>query len=137
MDTASRDFVTCSDIDEVTIQTAWKKYQKRVQVSCRLSKGSFWTEAQLKRIGNSHQAMWGHDHESIQREWDCALVEDCNSFEMCRMMVKTDQLLCIAVATDSQIYTRDSEAEAHGHAKTLVLSLKQYHSTITISMKRE
>ena len=106
MDTASRDYVTCSYIDEVTIQTAWKKYWKRVQASCRISKGSLWTEAQLKRISDSHQAVWRHDHESIQTEWDCTLLEDCNSFEMCRMKVRTDQLLCIAVATDSQIYTR-------------------------------
>ena len=38
------------------------------------------------------------------------------------------QLLCIAVATDSQIYTRDSDTKAHGWAKTLVLSLEQYHT---------
>ena len=30
MDTASGDCVICSDTDEVTVQTAWKKYQKRV-----------------------------------------------------------------------------------------------------------
>ena len=72
--------------------------------------------------------MWGHNHESVQTELDCALAEDHNSFEMCRMMVRTDQLLCIAVATDSQIYTRDSKVKAHGQAETLVLLLKQYHA---------
>ena len=61
-------------------------------------------------------------------EWNCTLAEEGNSFEMGRMMVRTDQLLCTAVATDSQIYTRDSEAKAHGQAKTLVLLLKQYHA---------
>ena len=61
----------------------------------------------MKRIGNSHKAMLGHDHESIQMEPDCTLAEDCNSFEMCRMMVRNDQLLCIAASTNSQIYTRD------------------------------
>ena len=71
--------------------------------------------------------MLRHDHECIQAEWDCALVEDCSSFDMHRMTVRTDQLLHIATATDSQIYTRDSEAETHGWAKTLLLSLKQYH----------
>ena len=61
MDTASGDCITCSDTDRVTVQTAQKKCWKRVQVYCMLSKGSLWTEDQLKRIGNSHQAMWGHN----------------------------------------------------------------------------
>ena len=124
MDTATGDCIMCLDTGEVTIWTAWK----RVQASCKLNKGSLWTEAHLKRIGKSHQAMWGHNHESIQMEWDCALVEDHNSFEMHRMMVRIDQMLCIAVANDSQIYTRDSEAKAHGLSKTVVLLLKQYHA---------
>ena len=47
---ASRDCVMCSDTDEVSIQTACKKYQWRVRASCKLSKGNIWTEAQLKRI---------------------------------------------------------------------------------------
>ena len=55
-------------------------------------------------------------------------MEDHNSFEMHRMMVKNDQLLHITIATDSQIYTRDLEAKTHGKAKTLALSLKQYHA---------
>ena len=41
------------------------------------------------------------------------------------MMARTDQLLCIAEATGSKIYTREVEAETHGRAKTLVLLLKQ------------
>ena len=73
--------------------------------------------------------MQGQDHESLQVEQDCAPVEDCNSIEMHRMMVRTDQLLCIAVATNSQIYTKDSEAKPI--AETIP------HYTITISMKRE
>ena len=47
---------------------------------------------------------------------------------MQKMMVRTDQLLCIAKATGSKIYTRESEAETHGRVKNLVLSLKQYHA---------
>ena len=47
---------------------------------------------------------------------------------MHRMMVIIEQLLCIAMATDSQIHIRYSEAKAHGWAKALVLSLKQYHT---------
>ena len=45
----------------------------------------------MKRMSQSCWAMWGHDHESVQAEQDCALVEDHNSFEMHRMMVRTDQ----------------------------------------------
>ena len=55
-------------------------------------------------------------------------MEDCNSFEMCKMMVRTEQLLCIAEATNSKIYTRDSQAKAHGWVKSLVLMLKQCHT---------
>ena len=66
-------------------------------------------EAQLKRISENCQDMWEHDHECVRAEQKCALVEDHNSFEMPRMTVRTDQLLCIAAATDSQIYIRDSE----------------------------
>ena len=72
--------------------------------------------------------MWGHNYKSIRTEWDCALAEDCNSFEMPKLMVRTDQLLCIAEATGSKIYTRELEAETHGKAKTLILLLKQYHT---------
>ena len=68
--------------------------------------------------------MWGKDHEIVRTKWDHTLEEDCNSFEMCKMMVRTGQLLCIAEATNSKIYTKESEAEAHGWMKTLVLSLK-------------
>ena len=127
IDTASRDCDSCSDTDEVSIQTACKKYQRRVWVSCRLSKGNLWTEAQLKRFCKSHQDVWGHDHKSIRTEQDHTLVEEHNSFEMWKMMVRTDQLLCIAEATGSKIYTRESEPKPHGRAKTLVLSPKQYH----------
>ena len=85
MDTDSGDCITYLDTDEVTIRTALKKYQKWVKVSYRPCKGRLWTEAQLKRIGNSCKAVWEHKHESIQMEQDCALVEDHNSFEMCMM----------------------------------------------------
>ena len=75
LDTASRDCISCSDTDKVSIQTAWKKYRKRVWNSCRLSKGSIWMEVQLKRISDSCQGMWGHDHESIRTDWKCTVVE--------------------------------------------------------------
>ena len=47
---------------------------------------------------------------------------------MCKMTVRTDQLLCIAEATNSKVYIQESEVEAHGQMKALVLPLKQYHA---------
>ena len=95
MESSSGDCITCSDTDEVTIRTACKRYRKRVWASCRLGKGILWSETQLKQIGDSCQAMWGHDHEIIRTEQDHALEEDCNSFEMHKMTVMTDQLFAL------------------------------------------
>ena len=128
LDTASGDCLYCSDIDEVSVQIAHKKYRKRVRVSCKLSKGSDWMEAQMKRIRDSHQDVWGLDNKIIRTEWKHALVDDCTSFKMRRMATRTDQLLHIAEATGSKIYTRESQAETQGLAKALVLSLKQFHA---------
>ena len=89
---------------------------------------SFLFAAQLKWIGNGCQAMWGHDQEVIRMEWDQTLEEDHNSFEMGKMTVRMDQLLHIAEATNSKVYTHESEAEAHDWVKALALSLKQYHT---------
>ena len=75
MESASRDYFMCSDTGEVTVRTA-QKYRKRVWASCSLAKGSLWSEAQLKWIGDSCQAVWGHDHEIVRMEWDHALEED-------------------------------------------------------------
>ena len=70
----------------------------------------------------------GNNHKIVRTEWKHTLVEDSTSFEMCKMTTGTDQLLCIAEATGSKIYTRESGTETHGKAKTLVLSLKQYNT---------
>ena len=43
-------------------------------------------------------------------------------------MVRADQLLCIAEATNSKVYIQELEAKAHGWMKALVLSFKQYHT---------
>ena len=53
---------------------------------------------------------------------------DWDSFEMWKMMVRTDQLLCIMDATSSKIHQWGSEAETDGRVKKLIQSLKQYHS---------
>ena len=72
--------------------------------------------------------VWRHDHESVRTEQKCTLLEDHMSFEMWKMTFRTDQLLCIAEATGTKIYTRELEDTTHGISKNLVLSLKQYHA---------
>ena len=111
--------------------------EKRVRPSCKLSKGNDWMETQMKRIGDSHQDVWGHDHKIIRMEWKCSLVEDHTSFELRRMMIRTDQLLCIAEATVSKFDTRESGAGTCDPAKALVLSLKQFMPISTGFMTRE
>ena len=94
-------------------------------------------QAQLNRISDSHQDMWGCDFESVRTEQKCTLVEDHISFEMQEMTVRTDQLLCIAEATGSKMYTWELETETHDRAKTLVLLLKNATPIITSSMRKE
>ena len=60
MESVSRDCFMCSDTEEVTIRITQKKYRKMVWASCRLGRGGLWSEAQLKWISNSCQAVWGH-----------------------------------------------------------------------------
>ena len=128
LDMTSEDCLSCSDTDDIFVQTTWKKYRKRVRTFCKLSKGSDLTETQMTGIGDSHQDIWGHDHKFVRRDQKCALTEDCTSFEMKRMMTRMDQLVCIAKATSSKIHTRESEAGTHSSANALALSLKQFHA---------
>ena len=81
LDMASGDCLSCSETDDVSMWPAWKKYRKRVRASCKLSKGTDWMETEMKRIRESHQNIWSHDHKIVRTEWKCALVEDCTSFE--------------------------------------------------------
>ena len=62
-------------------------------MSCKLSKGSEWMEAQMKRMGDSHQDVWGHDLAIVRSEQKWTVAEDWDSFEMWKMMVRTEQLL--------------------------------------------
>ena len=124
-----------------TLMTYWygqlpRNIENEWGCPCKLSKGSDWTKTQIKRIGDSHQAIWGHDQKTVRSEWKCALVEDCTAFEMRRMMTRTDQLICIVEATGSRVYTRVLEAGAHGSAKALVLSLKQFHAHFYLLYER-
>ena len=114
---AIRNCLMCSDTEEAAVNTTHKKFKKKVQASCSIAKSCLWSEAQLKQIGDSHQAVWGSDHEIIQTEWELALEEDCTSFEVNKMMVRTDQLLWIKEATHSKILPQESEAEVHGWKK--------------------
>ena len=123
----SGDCVSCSDTEEVSIQTAHKKY-RRVRGSSKLGKGSIWTEAQLKRINDSHQDVWEHGHESVRSEQKHPLAEDCNSFQMWKMTLRTEQQLHITEATSSKIHTRESEAKTHERVRNMELLLKQYHT---------
>ena len=82
LDTASRDCLSYSDTDDISVQTAHKKYRKRARACCKLSRGSEWTETQMKRIGDSNQVVWHHDHKIVRSEWKCILAEDHTAFEM-------------------------------------------------------
>ena len=85
-------------------------------------------EAQLKRIGDCHQDVWGHDLAIIRSEQKCTLTKDQDSFEMWKMTVRTDQLLHIMEATGSKVHQWESEAETNGRVKKRVQLLKQYHT---------
>ena len=122
------EIASLADTDEVSIWTACKKYRKRVRASCKLSKDSDRSETQMKRIRDSHQHIWGHDHKIIKAKWKHVLADDHTSFEIRRMVTRIDQLLHIAEATGSKIFTRESEAEAQVLAKALVLSFEQFHA---------
>ena len=93
-----------------------------------IARGCLWFEAQLKQIKDSCQAIWESDHEIVWTEREIALWEDCTSFKVNKMTVRTNQLLWIKGATDSKIHTQESEAKVHGRKKTLMQSLNQFHA---------
>ena len=72
--------------------------------------------------------MGDHDHKIIRAKQKHSLADDCTSLKVRQMATRTDQLIHIAESTSSKIYTRESEVEAQGSAKALVLSLKQFHA---------
>ena len=105
------------DTEEVSVHTTQKRYRKRVRASCKLSKGSDWMEAQLKRIRDCHQDAWGHDLAIVKSEQKHTLAKDQDSFKMQRMAVRTDQLLHIMEATGSKVHQQESEAKTGGRIK--------------------
>ena len=101
---ATGDCLTSSDTEEAAIITTCKKFQKKVWASCSTTKDCLWSEAQLKQICDSCHAVWGSDYDVIKTEWDLTFKEDCSSFEVNKMMVRTDQLLWVKEATHSKIH---------------------------------
>ena len=126
--TASGDCVSCSDTNGASVRTSHKKYHKRVHASCKSGKGSDCTEAQLKRINDSWQDVWGHVLAIIRSEQTHALEEDQESFKMQKTAVQMDQLLCITEAIVPKFYHHESETEMERRERKLVLSLKQYYT---------
>ena len=106
-ESATGDCLMCSDTMDTAINSAHKNFWKKVRASCSIGKGCLWLEAQLKQIGDSHQAVWESDYEVIKTEWELTLKDNQNSFEVNRMMVRTDQLLRIKEATHSKIHPHE------------------------------
>ena len=128
LESALGDCLTCLDTEEVAIRTAWKRFWKRAQASCSTARGCLQSEAQVRQIRDSYQAILDSNHEVIHTEQLITLEEDHTSFEVNRMIIRTEQLLLIKEATHSKVYTHESEAEVHGQKKTLMQSLKQLHA---------
>ena len=50
LESSSGDCLTCSDMEELAIRTAQKRFWKRVKASCSIMKGCLWSKAQLRQI---------------------------------------------------------------------------------------
>ena len=105
-------------------------HTEKDKASCKLSKGSDWTEDQLKWISDCCHDVWGHDLAIVRSEWKCNLAEDTHSFEMWKMTVRTDQLLHTVEATGSKVHQWEVEAGTDGRTKKLVQLLKQCHTQV-------
>ena len=123
------DCLTCSDTEEATVKSTHKKFHKKVWASCRLTRQGLQKMVQMAQIGKSHQTVWWSNYRVVKTEWELAFNEDYGSFKVKKMMVWTDQLLCIKKATDMKnIYPWEHEAEVQGKKKTLVQSQKLFHA---------
>ena len=91
-------------------------------------RGCLWSEAQVRLPKDSQKVIWDSNHEVIWTEWLITLKEDHTSFEVNRKIIQTEQLLQIKEATHSNLYTQEPEADVHGQKKTLMQSLKQFHT---------
>ena len=118
-ESATGDCLMCSDTKEVAINSTHKKFQKKVWTSCSITKGYLWSKAQLKQIGDSGQAVWESDYEVIKTEWELTLKEDCHSFEVNKMMDRTEQLFHFKEAAHLKIRPHESEAGSKGGRRPL------------------
>ena len=89
-DSASGNCLACLDTEEAAVKFAHKKFHKKVQASCSLTKWGILEKAQVGWIGDSHQTVCGSNYKVIKTEWDLTLNEDHSSFEVNKMMVQTD-----------------------------------------------
>ena len=121
---ATGDCLTCSDTKEVAINSAHIKFWKKVGASCSITKGCLWSEAQLKGIGDSHQAVWENDCDIIKTEQELAVKEDHHSFEINDIQDQTTALNQRINALENPPH--ELEAGVQGRKKTPVQSLKQY-----------
>ena len=96
------DCLTCSDTTDAAIKSVHKKFHKKVWASCSPTKPGLWKDAQLEQIGNNCKTVWGSKYKAIKTEQDLALDREPNSFKVSGMMVHTDQLLGIKVATNGR-----------------------------------
>ena len=95
------DCLTCLDTEDATVKLAHKKFCKKVWVFCGPTKQILWKDAPLEQIGNNHTTVWGSDYKAIKTQWDLTLDRDSSSFAVSEMLVHTDQLLQIKVATNA------------------------------------
>ena len=99
------DCLTCSDTEVASVKSAHKKFHKKVLASCRLAR---WGLLKIAQIGKCHQTVWGSDYGVVNTEQELALNEDYDSFEVNKMMLQTNQLLCIKEATNMKnIYPQE------------------------------
>ena len=97
------DCLSCSDTEEAAVKSSHKNFCKKVQASCRLARWGLWKVAQMAQISKCHQTAWGSDYRVVKTEWELALNEDYSSFKVNKIVVQTNQLLCIKEATDAKI----------------------------------
>ena len=131
LDTASRDCLSWSDTDDVSIWTACKKYRKSSKsASCKLSKGSDWMETQMKRIRDSHQNIWGHDHKIVRIRAEMHSSRGLHFlWNENDMMTRTDSAALYSWSYRLQsLYQGSQRLGLSGPVKALVLSLKQFHA---------
>ena len=101
-ESATGDCLKFTDTEEVAVISAQNKCCKKVQAPCSITKGCLWREGKWRQIADSCHTVWVSDYEVIKTEQDLALKEDCSSFEVNKMMVRTNKLLKIKEATHSK-----------------------------------